>query len=72
MPLPKPKPAEGRQDFLNRCMDNETMKTEYPGESQRFAVCQSQWESGPAAAKEPELVTLTIGTVVHESYPKWK
>ena len=43
MPLPKPKPAEKQQDFMNRCMGNPTMNKEYPRQDQRLAVCYTQW-----------------------------
>lgn len=44
MPLPKPKKNEKHDDFMSRCMANETMLTEYPDQKQRYAVCESQWE----------------------------
>lgn len=43
MPLPKPNKDEKRLDFIGRCMSNPTMKKEYPKQSQRAAVCYSQW-----------------------------
>lgn len=42
MPLPSPRPDEGHDDFLERCMA-ETSE-EFPDEDQRRAVCESQWE----------------------------
>lgn len=45
MPLPKPNKGESKEDFLNRCMGNDTMNDEYPDNSQRYAVCLSQWDS---------------------------
>jgi len=41
MPLPKPKPTESRNQFLSRCMADETSMTEYPDIEQRYAVCNS-------------------------------
>ena len=41
MPLPKPKPTESRNQFLSRCMADETSMTEYPDVEQRYAVCNS-------------------------------
>lgn len=52
MPLPKPKDGESKQDFLDRCMANDTMNSEYPDNDQRYAVCLSQW-------KEKEKDSLT-------------
>jgi len=43
MPLPKPKPNEEREAFLERCMANPTMNREYPDNKQRYAVCNTQW-----------------------------
>ncbi len=44
MPLPKPKDDEKEQDFIGRCMGDETMKDEYPDNDQRLAVCYSLWK----------------------------
>jgi hypothetical protein len=43
MPIPKPKPYERINDFLQRCMSDEKMVSEYPQE-QRAAVCRSAFE----------------------------
>ena len=42
MPIPQKTQEETSNEFLNRCMDNEKMKEEYPDEEQRFAVCVDQ------------------------------
>jgi len=42
MPIPRPKEQEERDEFIDRCMSDETMKKEYPNEKQRLAVCASQ------------------------------
>ena len=44
MPLPTPKQGETRSEFITRCMDNDTMQSEFPEPEQRTAVCVSQWE----------------------------
>jgi HK97 family phage prohead protease len=44
MPLPKPRKNENHEDFMDRCMSNEIMNTEFPDEKQRYAVCQVNWE----------------------------
>lgn len=44
MPLPEPRNDESKEDFIQRCMEDETMNEEYPREDQRHAVCVSQWE----------------------------
>ncbi len=42
MPLPKPNKKEEKASFMSRCMGDETMKKEFPKNSQRVAVCLSQ------------------------------
>lgn len=44
MPLPKPM-NENEETFLSRCMADSVMIEEFPKLSQRFAVCELQWES---------------------------
>lgn len=43
MPLPKPRENEAEDDFIGRCMGDETMKDDFPNNAQRFAVCATQW-----------------------------
>ena len=43
MPIPKPRRSEDREDFVSRCMGNETMLAEYDDEEQRAAVCFDIW-----------------------------
>ena len=42
MPTQSPKDNEKNQDFIGRCMSDESMKKEYPDSSQRVAVCLGQ------------------------------
>ena len=42
MPIPKRKTGERRTDYLQRCMGDKTMTTEYPDAKQRYAVCISK------------------------------
>jgi len=44
MPLPKPKSNEDKDTFIDRCMGDENAVEEFPDESQRRAVCESQWD----------------------------
>jgi len=57
MPLPKPNENETEDDFISRCMGNETMQEEYPDEEQRYAVCITQWsdrnKTGAAPKQHP-------------------
>lgn len=43
MPMPKPRKNEKKDDFISRCMGNDTMVKDYPEEDQRAAVCYLQW-----------------------------
>ena len=43
MPLPKPEPTERRNEFLQRCMIDETSVEDFPDDKQRYAVCIRQW-----------------------------
>ncbi|NDG28579.1 hypothetical protein EB118_00550 [bacterium] len=42
MPIPSRKKDEQKDNFVSRCMSNETMKKEYPDEKQRVAICIQQ------------------------------
>ncbi len=52
MPLPNPKEAEKRKDFISRCMENKTMNSEYSDSKQRAAVCFSQWRKAKKSKGE--------------------
>lgn len=39
--LPKPS-GETEDEFIGRCMSD--LKTEFPEQDQRYAVCKSQWD----------------------------
>jgi len=45
MPLPTPQKGEGKPDFLERCMGDDIMVTDYDDEKQRYAVCNSLWKN---------------------------
>lgn len=49
MPLPSPTPKEkdaekGKQEFISRCMGDNTINKDFPDQKQRAAVCYSQWD----------------------------
>lgn len=44
MPLCKPKKGEKQKDFINRCMSDDVMKSEFGNNDQRLAVCYQQWK----------------------------
>ena len=43
MPLPTPRPSESEDQFMNRCMSDDTVQEEYPSNTQRYAICVTQW-----------------------------
>ena len=45
MPIPVPRQDETPDEFISRCMSDETMREDFPDTDQRFAVCQAQTES---------------------------
>ena len=55
MPIPTPRPDESAEEFIERCMSDETMVAEYPDEKQRYAICNAQLEGeGRQAVRIPE------------------
>jgi hypothetical protein len=51
MPLPVPTPSENQEQFISRCMGDDKVVSEFPDESQRYAVCEGQWVRGEAILK---------------------
>ena len=45
MPIPEPKQGEQEKEFVQRCMTDDKMVTEYPDKDQRYTVCISQIKS---------------------------
>lgn len=52
MPLPTPRPGEEQDDFVSRCMGDETMNDDFPDQEQRSAVCFRQWRDAHGEAME--------------------
>lgn len=50
MPIPQPKQAESENEFMQRCMSDDKMISEYPTE-QRAAICRSSFNEQLAAEK---------------------
>ena len=42
-PTATPKPAETQEKFIQRCVSNDVMNTEFPDEKQRISVCYAKW-----------------------------
>lgn len=45
MPLPEPKQDEERGDFIERCMADSGARQEFSDQGQRFAFCDTRWET---------------------------
>jgi hypothetical protein len=54
VPIPVPSKDESKDKFISRCMGNDVMNSEFPDEKQRFAVCNSKWESKKKKESEQE------------------
>lgn len=55
MPMPMPNDGEAEQDFMDRCMANDVMNSDFPDENQRAGVCNSQWrKKHPKMATQPK------------------
>jgi hypothetical protein len=57
MPVPRHK-GETEKDFVSRCMSE--IKSEYPDEKQRYAVCKSYSSKSPTKMEKQELFVLPI------------
>ena len=58
MPIPKPDENEDGKKFINRCMNDEIMKKEYPENQQRIAVCLGQTQKTKNSILEEVLTVL--------------
>jgi HK97 family phage major capsid protein len=59
MPIPTPNDGESQDDFIGRCMGNDTMIDDYPDQDQRAAVCFSQWSERAAHVEDAAMSTLS-------------
>lgn len=62
MPIPKPNPYERMSEFMQRCMTDDKMVSEYDTE-QRAAVCRSAFEEKMATEKVSFDYDETLSTV---------
>jgi hypothetical protein len=51
MPIPKPLPKEQNNEFIQRCMMDDTMVREYD-QDQRYAICREQLQKHENASKQ--------------------
>jgi hypothetical protein len=54
MPFPKINPGESQDEFVQRCMADDTMTQEYPNEQQRLAICYLQGKNGKKTGTKQE------------------
>ena len=52
MPIPKPNSGEEKKDFIQRCVTDNKMKSEYPDIDQRLAVCSTSYEENLSNVKD--------------------
>jgi HK97 family phage prohead protease len=73
MPLPTPHAGESQEVFHSRCMGDSTMRSDYPDQKQRNAVCYSQWDEKHGSHPKPKKTvdrawsTLTVKSVDQET-----
>jgi len=70
MPIPKPQLNESDSDFIDRCMSDDTMKSEYDNK-QRLAICKTKLENNNMKTDEKRHVKEIIEdeetiTIVYE------
>lgn len=53
MPHPTPSDGESQEEFLDRCMGDNTMMLEFPDDEQRSAVCHQAWRDTQGGDEAP-------------------
>ena len=71
MPLPNPHKEEEKDDFIDRCMGDEVMDEEYPDESQRRAVCETQWDESKEEDKAAIIGLKIVKNAKEKSADIW-
>lgn len=60
MPIPKPTKNESKNDFINRCISKLTEMNEGKDNTQRVAMCQTQWRNrNKDDQDQPEIPTTS-------------
>jgi len=67
MPLPKPNENEKKPEWIERCMDNDAMKEEFPDNDQRLAVCHARWNGEHSGGLLKARLLTTVAMT-----PTWK
>ena len=66
MPLPKKDRKESPEAFMSRCMSNDKVKTEYPNQEERTAICLSR------ACDHFDYIDATNLVLIHQSKGNFK
>ena len=66
MPIPTPNENENKDDFVERCMGDETMTDEYP-QNQRMAICTDQWDESLEEQEQIRICTEVSGDIHRET-----
>jgi hypothetical protein len=64
MPIPKPNTNESKDDFIQRCMSDDVMVSEYKDEAQRYRLCLYSHANDLKAQKE------ILNAETYNDYPK--
>lgn len=64
MPIPKPNSNESKDDFIQRCMSDDVMVSEYKDEAQRYRLCLYSHANDLKAQKE------ILNAETYTDYPK--
>jgi phage head maturation protease len=67
MPLPTPNEGETEQEFISRCMGDDTANEDFPEQQQRAAVCYRQWR-GEKAVNALKAISRTDDELVCANY----
>ncbi|HUV84407.1 MAG TPA: hypothetical protein VMV86_01795 [Methanosarcinales archaeon] len=75
MPIPKPSPRQERDDFIESCMSNPTMKQEFENDNQRLTVCNDSYNEKEFTSFEEkstydmkDVEIFSVGTWNGDSY----
>ena len=60
MPIPKPRDNEEENDFIARCMGDDTMGEDYPDNDQRLAICGTQWREREKSMNDIERKAVSL------------
>lgn len=66
MPIPKPKEDEEKNDFVSRCMSNETMIDEFEDPKQRTSVCLTSWRETKTSKANNASTTNNKGYIIRK------